>query len=321
MEIKNFKFIDILVLFFLSCFLITGCGGGSGGSGSASSGTPVQASWQGQWTYVDTGTTITLGSTTTLNLSQGDPNQLIESRVDSSGKTTNYYLLRAGIPNVNVTGNLASMPGVTSSNIALVSPVSKQSGVGGAAGINLILQNVANTANSQNVSVDSNTGNFTTTVPSGTYNVTATQPSTGLSANNTVNIQSTSTDTGNLTLVSSGVYNFSTIISDSTHAPFTDKDWIYFGTIPGQADIVYSKNIIITNIGTASIPGVNTTITSTDPNVRTLVPTATSAGLAAGASMAVPITFSLVAQRRTKLSPSTLTLPMPRPTPGKIELL
>jgi hypothetical protein len=84
---RSSLFAAVIIAFGLS-ILLTACGGGSSGSGGSStatsSGTPVAAAWQGQWKYVDSGTAITIGGTTTLNLSQGDANQLIETRTVSA---------------------------------------------------------------------------------------------------------------------------------------------------------------------------------------------------------------------------------------------
>jgi len=107
--------------------------------------------------------------------------------------------------------------------------------LGGVGSINVILQNVADASQQQSATTDS-TGTFTATLPSGTYNVIATNPanSNEKCKQPSRNHKIPSTNIGDLTLVAANLYNFKSELSDTSSAPYVDSDWLYFGTLAGQ---------------------------------------------------------------------------------------
>ncbi|MDH4191499.1 MAG: hypothetical protein OEW21_15015 [Betaproteobacteria bacterium] len=249
-------------------------------------GVSVASANQGQWRYVHSGQAVWLGAVTSRQLTQIDANLMSELSI---GKT--YYLVRAGISNVSVTGSMSTL--AATAGALRHAPRA----LGGVAGINVVLQNVVDSSTSQSVTTGAD-GTFNATLPSGTYSLVATDPS---NSSNTVStqvvVQNTGIDVGAYTLASTSLYNFKAEISDvNASMPGSspvDLDWLYFGSLPGQTPITYSKYIVVTNIGGADVSGASFVVTTSDLDVSSLAVTNTLGGMAAGGRLSIPVTFTL----------------------------
>jgi len=240
-------------------------------------GNQVPAELQGQWQYVHSGTEKWLGKVVEYEYTQIDANQL---KLTGSDNNT-YYLIRAGIPNVQVAGQLSAVTDL----IGKSKPENKAISVGD---ISLILENIS--TNEQTEVTPNLDGTFDVALPSTDYELVATDTVSGEIVTTEVEIGGAAVDIGEFTLTSSSSYNFKTSLRKDTFNE--NNEYLYFGTLPGQEEIVYYKTIRISNIGNQDASGVSFNVSMTDPDVRNLTAENTLGGMAAGGYLEIPVSFS-----------------------------
>jgi len=236
----------------------------------------VPVELRGLWQYVHSGAERWLNNVLEYSYTQVDANQL--KLTGSDGNT--YYLLRAGIPDVQVAGQLSVLPDNTGK-----SKSNKAISVGD---ISLILENI-NTTEETDVSLNSD-GSFDVTLPSTDYELTATDNVTGENITAQIDVSGATTDVGEFTLTNSSLHNFKSSLRNSTFAE--NNEFLYFGTLTGQTDIVYNKVLRVTNVGSTDVSGISFNITMPDPDVKNLTVTTTLGGMAAGGYLDIPVSFS-----------------------------
>ena len=239
-------------------------------------GNPVSVELQGQWQYVHSGAERWLGNVLEYEYAQIDANQL--KLTGSDGNT--YYLLRAGIPNVQVAGQLSVLPDTTGK-----SRTNKAISVGD---ISLILENISTTEETE--VIPDQDGSFDVSLPSTDYELSATDNVTGESITAQIDVGGTVADVGEFTLTDSISHNFKSSLRNATF--IENNEYLYFGTLPGQTDIVYNKILRITNVGSTDVSGISFNITMPDPDVKNLTVSTTLGGMAAGDFLDIPVSFS-----------------------------
>ena len=239
-------------------------------------GNPVPVALQGLWQYVHNGAERWLSKVLEFDYEQVDENQL--KLTGSDGNT--YYLLRAGIPDVQVSGQLIVFP----------DPASKlftQKGIT-VGNISLLLQNI-NTEDQTSV-VPNSDGSFDVTLPSTEYDLIATDNVTGENVTAQIDVSGTNVDAGEFTLTESASHNFKSSLRNTVFS--NDNEYLYFGTLAGQEDIVYNKIIRVSNVGSQDVSGISFNISMPDADVKSLNVTTTLGGIAAGSYLDIPVSFS-----------------------------
>ena len=269
---------------------------GSGTDDSSGSGTEVPLNLQGQWAYVDSGEKVWLGARTNLDYTQIDDNLLQHT---SQGNT--YHLIRAGIQNVQVQGSVKALGSVNPAFKYLPKASAdyplQANGAGGIAGINVILTNVQDQSTRLETVTDS-FGDFGGQIPSGSYEFSATDD-TGNTATAQVTVEDESKDLGEFTLVPGSLYNFKSEIydeffyhQDNDFLDTTDDDFFYFGSKDGQDEIIYSKILLVQNIGDQTVSGLSFTLSMNDPDVRSFSYDNILGGMGPGQVIGIPISMS-----------------------------
>ena len=203
-------------------------------------GPAVPSVQQGRWNYVASGKSRWIGSNSASAFTTIDTNMLKDN-------ADNSILIRAGISNVEVSGTLDSLLPLTSATVNSATKAAR-SGLSGIGGIDVILQNLES-GKSTTVQTDVN-GNFNAQVETGEYLITSetNRDDNGetqvvkIEANATVDGEST--DIGNFTLTPVDDYNFK--------ASLLATDLAFFGY---STQVIYSRNIRITNTGAKNISG------------------------------------------------------------------
>jgi len=227
-------------------------------------GYPVAAELEGRWQYIHDGSTLELyGYSTLQNLVKVDANHL--KGINDDGSV--HHLLRAGIANVKLNGELKSFADIAASKSA-GSKTGSQKGFGVIGGIGLIIGGVG-CYNVQPATVTNPAGDLvpattvgdcddayvdTTTgggldlvsggiyVPSGTPTLIVSDEG-GNSSTFSVEVVGEETDIGVLNIPDGSIeYNFKSTVQHL-------NDYIYFGGLP------YVKNVSVCNTGTADIDG------------------------------------------------------------------
>ncbi len=122
--------------------------------------------YYGKWSYVHSGEAINIISTTELNATEvPDDDNLLEVHADN----TTYFLVRSSLANTTVTGKIEK---VNDTNASL-SP-SRGFGFAGVGGINIVLANVLDEKIKEETTTNDDGSFSTETLPSGRYNLTAT---------------------------------------------------------------------------------------------------------------------------------------------------
>jgi len=240
------------------------------------SGYAVPVDLHGLWQFVHSGEEKWLSNVLEFQYTKIDNNQL--RLIDRDGK--NYYLIRAGIADVQVSGQLAVIE-----NPALKRKFGKTLSVGD---ISLLLENIK--TEDHTVVTPNSDGSFDVVLPSTNYDLIATDTITGESIRAEVEVSGTEVDVGQFTLVDSTSHNFKTHLLKEHFSD--DNEYFYFGTLPGQQEIVYNKKIRVTNVGDLDVSGISFNIAMTDPDVRVFDVTTTLGGMAAGDYIDIPVSFS-----------------------------
>jgi len=213
----------------------------------------------GRWAYVDTSEIINIDIHTYFK-----EYELIDENLIKVGSR---YLIRAGIADVKLNGELATISSASSLAISR----KRSSSIGN---MNIILKNIKqNKEVSVKIEITDDaskvgkilngtlyvanpnlTGgriiipkNSDLTMPTGATEITLKDLNN--SAKFTVNVVGQETDLGILT-VTDKPYNFKSYIENG-------NDWKYFGYNDGESEISYTKTLKICNIGTESISGVS----------------------------------------------------------------
>lgn len=199
-----------LILFILVSMIFTACGSDSSSpvlmttpsveikKDEPITGTDISSKFYGTWSYVHSGEKINIISTTNLNVTEveGDDNLL---KVDADDTT--YYLIRSGIAKTKVKGKVE----VFNDSTVSLSP-KRASGYSGIGSINIILSNVLD-ENIKEETVTESDGSFnTTTLPSGTYKLKASDANNNLET--TVSIVNEENDIGVYKLTGEDLNNF-----------------------------------------------------------------------------------------------------------------
>lgn len=222
----------------------------------------------GRWAYVDSGSAIVINNSTFFkSVEVVDENHI--KVVDSNNVTK--HLIRAGIANVKLKGELANISDTASLSPSRIS----RSGTSSIGGLDLILKNAAQNEE-KTLSVESTADtsligkiqsdtlyvadpattngrlvipdNSELTMPTGDTQVTL-RDSSDNNATFTVSVIGEETDMGVLT-VTDKAYNFKSYIEHG-------NDWRYFGYNDGETAIEYTKVLKICNVGTSDISGVS----------------------------------------------------------------
>lgn len=280
--------------------------GATGGIGNGAitctvTGTAVSPANQGKWRYADTGVQIALSQFTSRNLTTIDNNLLRETAPAGTSSnnpcsacvdTSTYYLIREGISNVATSGSVSTSAsnGGTADLPATTSLV----------GLNVKLTDKLDRSKKFNTTTVFN-GRFNVSIPTGKYDIEISDPiNTTSKIASEVEVQDVAKDVGDLTLVSPTLHNFKTEITYGNASPAVpmtgiyppDNDWLYFGTLAGQDPITYNKTLVVTNIGAANVSGASFVVSSADPDVSSLVATNIVGGMAPGAALTIPVSFT-----------------------------
>lgn len=253
---------------FMAAFLALTihCGGDSKGSDGGTAGGDacagnIPAGLRGQWFYVHNQELTWLGDCTRADLALPDGplpetgletvNLLAEEKQD-----TRYYLVRAGIPDVRVSGSIGNLNGGASAG---KSRAGLDRGLAGVGSLQVVLENLADSSVRVETNTDEN-GNFNAEVPSGNYQVAAAREDEAVSG--TVRVDGAESDLGQFTLVPEDLHNFKTTLLNQKPA--------YFGTDPATLKREYSLAFEFRNIGAADISGVVAEVT-VDTNSQSLI--------------------------------------------------
>ena len=157
--------------------------------------------YYGKWAYVNSGEEINIISTTELNATEvvGDDNLLKVYK-----NNTTYHLVRSSLANTTITGKIDSLADSNASRSP--SRIRKGFGFSGIGGINIILANVLDEKIREETKTKSD-GSFTTkTLPSGRYNLTATDGKSTLES--VVDIDNQENNVGVYKLTGDNLNNF-----------------------------------------------------------------------------------------------------------------
>jgi len=160
--------------------------------------TEIPSKYYGTWSFVHSGEKIDIISTTVLDITEvADDENLLKVNADD----TTYFLIRSSIARTKVTGKIEVQ---TNSNTSLAP--NRASGFSGIGSINIILANVLDARIKEETVTESDGSFITTTLPSGTYNLTATDANNNLNA--IVQIKSEENDIGAYKLMGDDINNF-----------------------------------------------------------------------------------------------------------------
>ena len=228
-------------------------------------GYPVASHLAGRWQFVHDGSTKLIGSVSELdNLVEIDVNHLKSTKTDGSV----HHLLRAGIPNVQLKGELKSFADVAASK-SLSTKTGQQKGFGVIGGIGVIIGGVGcynvqpatitNPAGElvpattiggcDDAYVDQTTGggldmgsNPGIVAPTGSTDIIISDED-GNTSTFSVDVIGEETDVGVLNIPDGSIqYNFKSTVQHL-------NDYIYFSALP------YVKNVKVCNVGAANIDG------------------------------------------------------------------
>ena len=287
----SFRSLASIFFLILPITMILSCGGGGSGGGSVL--TSVDESLQGQWLYVDTGTKVWLGETTYLKYSKINENLLSttcnstyyeDPHSNSCSATDTYYLLRAGVENVQLTGKINSLENVAG-KVAMKTLYSSAAGSGKPS---VIMKNIKNNKNEITLIVNPADGSFTNDstveIPSGEYEINV-DDGEGNIAETTVVVEGTLMDLGAFTPVTSVLYNFKAQL-------LSENDYLYFGAKIGQTSINYNKTIRVHNIGNQQVSGLSFVLSCDDPDVSSFSYDNVLGGVDVGGYIDIPIRIS-----------------------------
>ena len=157
----------------------------------------IKSKYYGTWYYVDSGEEIDILSTTDLNITEiEDDDNLLKVNKDG----TVYYLIRSSIARTTVNGKIETL---TPNDDSTLRSRRAYTGIGN---INIILANILD-SNIKEQTVTKSDGSFTTTtLPSGKYNLTATDSTNKLES--IVELKSDINNIGNYKLTDKSLNNF-----------------------------------------------------------------------------------------------------------------
>lgn len=210
-------------------------------------GAAVPEPQQGRWQYVESGSTRFLSDYAYSSFTTVDANTLIDT-------TNDLYMIRAGISDVAVSGNLAEVVAVNQPLMAFV----RSGGLSGIGGIDVILQNLEN-GETTTLTTDEN-GSFSGQLDTGEYILTSEIERDDNGSSEIIKVEADLTiegeekDLGNFTLVTKDDYNFD--------ATLLAADLVFFGYNDGQTQRQYSKDVRIQNTGIKDISGALVRVTA-----------------------------------------------------------
>ncbi|RDH80727.1 MAG: hypothetical protein DIZ80_17010 [endosymbiont of Galathealinum brachiosum] len=258
-------------------------------------GDQVDGALKGQWLYVDSAEKVWLGDYYHLPLTVVNNNLIKFIRTDFE----TYHLIRAGIPNVQVSGAVGSLgtapvvPKITVDAFGKISTTMHQA-LSGIGGVNVILSNISDSSVNSLATTDVD-GNFTTQLPSGQYLLRATDGS-GNEVETEVTVEGENKNLGDFTLVSTSLYNFKSEMHDDygsyENPSRLTNEFAFFGTLDGQQEITYNKFIHITNVGTQDVSGLTISLSLDDPDVRSFSSSSVTTGIASGAFFESSVSMS-----------------------------
>lgn len=158
----------------------------------------IDRKYYGRWSYVDSGEEIDILSTTKLDITEV-PND--ENLLKVNKNNTTYYLIRSSIAKTVVNGKIEVL---TQDNEDKTSRSKR--GFLGIGSINIILSNVLDSNINEQTTTESDGSFTTTTLPSGTYNLKATDSNNKLEA--VVDITSNVNNIGSYKLTGENLNNF-----------------------------------------------------------------------------------------------------------------
>lgn len=255
----------------------------------------VPASQRGQWQYLDSDETVWLDEKTDLQYTTVDSNLL---KTD----TGNYvrYLVRSGAASISLTGHVNQLAGNTVT--AKPGGTATMAQAPGYAGFEVIANNIQNNRQHQQTIPVSSDGSFTLNLPASSYEIqVADNNATTQNATTDIRISHTQEDAGEITVVNNNLHNFK--------VELLEPEYRYFGTLPGQDEITYSKKIRIKNIGDTDLPGLNYTITTTDTDVASLTASGDTLGLVRAGNY-VDVTATIKFHRPATEKPVQLNVTM-----------
>lgn len=250
----NFRTIFFKLTFLLLVIVLSGCGSG-GDSATTTINNPtdntiqkgtVPSKYYGSWKYAHDGSEIYITSSTVLDFSEVDENQL---KVNDNGNTK--YLIRNGVENVNISGNVYDKSGLTASTVLASSNYKRGSSRIG--GINVVLENIKDKKIKTNITTEDNGVFMDNTLPAGTYNITAEKD--GLEVKTVVSINDKNTDIGNYFLVDANTNNFKTELILNDKFIYADEQ-------------IYNGVVRVHNISNIDGIGLNYTLSLTDENLK-----------------------------------------------------
>jgi len=199
---------------------------------------------RGRWVQADTGQDHYIAAHSTNEYSQVTDNLITYPA--GSGKTAT--LIRTGINNVALSGNVNVVTDDSGSNLVFTRDGYSADSLGGIGNIDLVLENV-NTGEEVEVTVAED-GSFNEEVPTGEYDVSGTVVDGDITYNieTRITIEKDATDAGNLNLAEVGLYNFDVALSGCLY------DYKCY------ADQSYTFTIKVTNTGYIAASGIQATI-------------------------------------------------------------
>jgi len=202
-----------ILLTIITLVFLAGCsGGGDSDATTVSDSTDESATdttevvsktlaskYYGKWSYVHSGESIDIISTTELNATeiQNDDN-LLEVHADN----TTYFLVRSSLANTTIRGKIEAISDTATS----LSSSRKGSSFSSIGGIDIILKNVLDESIKEETTTNDDGSFTTTTLPSGRYNLTASDDNNQLDA--IVDIQNQENDIGVYKLTGDNLNNF-----------------------------------------------------------------------------------------------------------------
>ena len=203
----------------------------------------IDPKFYGGWTYTHNGQEIYITSETSLVLEEIADSGLLTVTNDG----IKYHLMRSSVAKVNLSGRIEAASLAVKS-----SPLKKASGHAGIARFDVIIENVLDSSIRAEITTDEN-GTFSdTSLPAGTYNMTAIDGDNELKA--TVNIERKEENLGTFKITDDASYNFKAEL-------ILDKEFIYADTSS------YTGKIRIHNLSEIRGTGLYYTISLTDDNL------------------------------------------------------